>query len=185
MFDFIKNRIQCRRLRQLMATPRNKKINNIADARHIGILFTVGDKAAWDTLYHFAKTQETNGCQVWMAGYQSSDTVINYIFTHSRMAILHQKEDFDFAATPKAGTLDAFLQPHYDLLIDTTQEPSFFGKYTALRCSANLKVTYVNDNADTDAEIEKIFDLLIHGDKPVELQSYLHEVVKYLSLIKK
>jgi hypothetical protein len=172
-------------MRQLMNVKRTKKISNIADVRSIGIIFTVGEKDEWDILYHFAKTMEEKGCQVWMLGYQSTGTTINYIFTHSHMAILHEKEDFTFIGVPKVGLTDAFLQQHYDLLIDTTQEPNFFGKHIALCGKADLKVTYVNDSSAEDPEIEKIFDLLIHGTKPVELRNFLGEIVKYLSMIKK
>ena len=185
MFDFIKTYLQRRQLRQLTDLPRRKKISNIADVHAIGILFTVGDKETWDALYDFARQQEKGDAKVWMIGYQAAGVSINYIFTHPRMVILHEKDDFTFAGTPKDTLADSFLQQRYDLLIDATQTTSFLSEYLSLRSTADLKVTYVDDNAAADPEKEKTFDLLIHGDKPMALRSYLPEIVRYLSMIKK
>lgn len=185
MLDFLKEHRQHRLLKNLSDGTRVKKIANLDDMRMIGLVFTVGAKESWDALYRFAKELEQGNRTVWMAGYQPADVSINYIFTHSRMAIFHEKTDFNFFGIPKPELLDAFLAQRYDLLIDTTKEPNFFGKYVALRTQADLKVTYVNDSADNDAEIEHIFDFMIHGTKPVEPNSFINETKRYLSMIHK
>ncbi len=185
MFEFIKTYIQRRQLKKFLNVPRKKKIHNIADTKNIGIIFAVGDQKHWNTIYHFAKQQESRGARVWMLGYQATGTIINYIFTHQQTIILHEKEDCNGSGIPKSDKADAFLKQHYDLLIDTTEEPNFYGKYAALRSDADLKVTFVNTNNTPDLEIEKIFDMLIQGNKPLNLPSYLSDIEKYLGMVQK
>lgn len=186
MFDFIVNIRQKRIIGQLLSLQRRKRICNIDEVQHMGLIFTVGSKEDWDTIYHFAKDMETGKRKVYIVGYQSSNTVINYIFTHSRMVICHEKDDFLFARVPKANITEPFLSQHFDVLINAAKEPTFFSKYMSAKSQADLKVTYVNDNNTTaDNDSERIFDLIIHGNKPLVLQNYLTDVVKYLSMIKK
>ncbi len=185
MFEFIKTYIQRRQLKKFILEPRQKKIPNIADAKKIGIVFNVGDQNHWNTLYHFAKQQEKHGARVWLLGLQNTGVVINYIFTHQQTIILHEKEDCTGCNIPKGDKIEPFLQQHYDLLIDTTEEPNFFGKYVSLRSHADLKVTFVNTNNITDPDIEKIFDLLIQGNKPLNLTAYLADIERYLGMVRK
>ncbi|MDY5969258.1 MAG: hypothetical protein SPJ13_04495 [Bacteroidales bacterium] len=185
MLDFLKESRQRRLLKNLSESTRAKKIANLDDMRMIGIVFTVGSKVNWDILYRFTKELEQGNRTVWLIGYQPKEVNINYIFTHSRMVICHEKTDFNFFGIPKPEMLGTFLAQRYDLLIDTTQEPNFFGKYISLRTQADLKVTYVNDNAGNDTQTERIFDFMLHGVKPVELATFLNETKKYLSMIHK
>lgn len=185
MFDFFVIIRQRRIIRQLLSLPRQKRISNIEEVQSMGLIFTVGSKEDWDIIYHFAKDLETGKRKVYIIGYQASDTTINYIFTHSRMVICHEKDDFLFARMPKADIVEPFLSQHFDVLIDATKEPTFFSKYLSAKSQADLKVTYVNDNATADDDSERIFDLLIHGNKPPVLQNYLTDIVKYLSMVKK
>ncbi len=145
----------------------------------------MGTKEDWDTIYHFAKKLETGDRKVYIIGFQAATTTINYIFTHYRMVICHEKDDCHFAGVPKNDVVEPFLSQHFNVLINATKEPTFFSKYISAKSKADLKITYINDNADTDYDSDNIFDLLIHGNKPPVLQSYFTDVIKYLSMIKK
>ncbi len=185
MFEFIKTYRQRKLLHKHIHAPRTKKIHNIADAETIGILFVVGDQNQWNALYQFAKRLEKQGTHVWMLGLQRSDTVIHYVFTHPQTTVLHEKEDCRWGGIPQEEKIAAFVHRHYDLLIDTTDEPNFYGKYLALRCHADLKTTLVNSDTGTDPDIENIFDLLIQSPTPLEPGDYLMEVEKCLSMVRK
>ncbi|MBR1644144.1 MAG: hypothetical protein IJ684_02080 [Bacteroidales bacterium] len=185
MLDFLKKHQQQHTLKQMMDFPRVKKIENFAQVRTLGLVFTVGDEKHWNTLYHFTTEQVKQGKQVWLAGFQSAKTEINYIFSYAQTVICHEKEDINFFGIPRANILDNFLQQHFDLVIDTTSEPNFFGQYVSLKALANLKVTFVDDSQPHESNTERIFDLLIHGPRPMELSDYLNEVTRCLTLIKK
>ena len=185
MLDFWKQRRQRRLLAQLSQGTRNKRIANLSDIRQVGIVFSVGDKESWDTLYHFAKELEQGGRTVWMLGAQAADMSIDYVFTHPRMTIVHEKTDLDFFGVPKPELTAAFLSPRYDLLIDATQEPNFLAKYVSAQAHADLKVTHVDGNAMDGNEKERIFDFLIRSAQPMGVAAYLQETMKYLSMIRK
>lgn len=185
MFEKIKQFQQNRIVKGLSRNAREKRIANIADLKLIGLVFEVGSEQDWNAIYRFVKAMEHDGKKVILIGFHPEDLELSYIFTHQQTTICHEKEDFNFWGLPKDDVIDDFIGRHYDILIDTTDQPNFFGKYISLRAEADLKITYVNDNAEEAETTESIFDLLIHGEQPIEIETYLAEVVKYLGMIKK
>ena len=185
MFEFIKDWQRKRLLRQLKGNDsgRNKKIDNIAQIKSIGLIFQVGEENDWNLLYHFAKLMEKEGKSVAMIGIQDSETQLDYIITHSNTLLCKEKEDLDYWGVPKKELVEKFNQNHFDLLIDTTEEPNFFGQYIALSCDADLKICYASEEDLIDNG--KIFDMMIKGEEPLDLRGYLNHVVQYLKMIKK
>ena len=183
MLDFIKHWRQERLLRRLEHVERNKKIENIANIKTIGLIFHVGDENHWNLLYHFAKLMENDGKQIFMIGFHDAEPELDYIITHSNTILCKEKEDFDYWGLPKGDVSNKFVAQHYDILIDTTDEPNFFGQYLALKCDADLKICYASDNDIEDNG--RVFDMMIRGEGSLDLREYLNHVVKYLKMIKK
>ena len=185
MLDFVKNFQRERIIRQMKQEERERKIENISQINEIGVIFRVGGEYEWNVLYHFVKAMENQKKHVSMIGLQEEGTEINYIITHSQTIICHEKEDFNFWGVPKTDVIEDFTEKHYDLLIDTTQQPDFFGQYLSLKSEADLKVAYI-DTTDADAEkTTALYDLMIHGDKEMEIKEYLSNIINYLSMIQK
>ena len=72
------------------------------------------------------------------------------IFSHTKTTICHEKDDFTRLGLPKEGVIDSFINRHYDIIIDTTEQPDFFGKYITAASDANIKVGYTNTESDED-----------------------------------
>ena len=176
---------QTRVLRSLSNAKRKKRIENMENIKAVGIIFEVGSDKEWNTLYAFTRALENEKKKVWLIGFQRDKQEINYIFTHSRTIICHEKEDFNFFKLPKEGIIEGFTNQHFNLLIDCTKEPNFFGQYVAAKSSADLKVTYMNNNENSMDEAETIFDFQIHDNKPIDLNQYLTNVQTYLGMIRK
>lgn len=185
MFDLLRNKQQDRLLRKLTLQERSSRIENIEHLKKVGIVFQVGNEEVWDALYHYIKALMHDNREVWLAGFLPKETAINYIVTHPLSSICNEKEDVNFFGIPKDNVMDNFLNHHYDLLIDTTAGNDFFGKYISAKASADLKVTYVDSSAINSPYTEQIFDLMIRGDKPMDLLDYLTELTRYLTMIKK
>lgn len=183
MLEYIKNLYQKRQIKLLGRNDRTRKIENLQQVQTIGIAFTVGDENSWNLLFHFAQVMERQGKKVTMIGFQSEKTELNYIITHAQTIICREKEDFDFWGIPKKDAIDRFISQHYDVYIDTTDQPNFFGQYIALKSNADLKITYTDEIEST--RDDNIFDMMIHGEGIVELREYLNHVVQYLNMIKK
>ena len=185
MFDNFKKYRQERVLRTLTGEKRTKRIAHLDEVHDMGIIFNVGSEAEWNTLYGFVREMERSGKQVWLIGFQANKQVIEYIFTHPRTTIIHEKEDLTYFGLPKEGVIEGFAHRHFDLLIDTTPLHDFFSLYVANKCIADLKVTYLCGDEPHSPYTEKSYDLLLHGDKPLELSAYIAEIKRYLTMIKK
>lgn len=183
MFNSIKSLHQQRILRLLSSLPRQKRIANLDQMNDIAVIFNVGPEREWNQLYAFVREMEQRQKRVYLVGYQPHGMEISYIFTHPRTSILHQKEDLTFFGLPKEGVAEGFLNRHYDLLIDLTADHTFLARYLAGKALADLKVCYLHQQ--DDPQMERLFDLLIRGDKPLEYPHYLNLVKQYLSIIKK
>lgn len=184
MFDVIKKWYQQHYLRNIMQSSRDKRIENWENIKTIGIVFVVGSSEQWNLLNRFISAQKKQGKQIFIIGFHPKDYKIDYIFTHTETTICHEKEDFTFLGMPKTGLADQFTSHHFDLLIDATEQPCFFGKLITASADADLKVGYSNSEADNEGPME-MYDLTIQGNQEIDFQDYMEQIVKYLSMIKK
>ncbi len=185
MLNFIKGKYQKRQLRNLLEQHREKCIANWEDIKTIGLIFTVGDANLWNLIHRFVSTQESHGKEVYLIGFQEHGYEINYIFSHTRTTIVHEKDDFNFFELPKEGVVNSFTDRHYDLLIDSTEQPDFFGKYITTLTSADLKVGYTNTQSAYDEGVMEMYDMAIQGNEPLDFKDYIEQIVKYLMMVQK
>ncbi|MBR6331132.1 MAG: hypothetical protein IKR79_05750 [Bacteroidales bacterium] len=185
LIDYFLKKYQQRQLRNLLLTTRNKRIDNWDDIKTIGLIFTVGDSDRWNLIHRFITAQENRGKEVYLIGFQPYKYEINYIFSHTRTTICHEKDDFTRLGLPKEGVIDAFTDRHYDLVIDTTIQPDFFGKYVTARADANLKVGYTNNQSETDQGLMDMYDMAIQGNGEMDFKDYIEQIVKYLTMVQK
>ena len=185
MLDFIKKGIQQRQLRNMLSKSRDKWIKNWEDIHTIGLVFTVGNSDQWNLIHRFITAQENQGKKVFLIGFQASNYQIDYIFSHTRTTICHEKEDFNFFQLPKEGVIDGFLSQHFDILIDSTIQPDFFGKYVTACSNADLKVGYSNSENQSNEGIMDMYDMAISGNEPMNFRNYIEQIVKYLLMVQK
>lgn len=181
MLDFIKEIRRRRIIRDLKATARNKKIDNIAEVKTIGVICRLGDEQHWNILHHFAKVMEGQGKSVCIMALQAKEQDLNFVITHKNTYKCKMGTDFNFWGLPNADTIRPFIEQHFDLLIDTIGEENFFSQYIALCTNASLKVVYATPSEDPS----EIYDLIIRGDGKVELKDFFNNIIEYLSMIKK
>lgn len=184
MLDNIINWYRQRKLRLLVQKRGPKRISNWNSIHSIALLFVVGSEGKWNRIKNFISTQEKKGKKIFAVGLLPKGLSINYIFSHTETTICNEKEDLSFLGLPKKGIVDHFLERHYDLLIDATEQPCFFGKYLSASSDADLKVGYSNSMVE-DEGILDMYDLTIQGDNNMDFNIYVEQVVKYLTLIKK
>ncbi len=183
MLEFIKDFRRRHLIKQLANAQRDKKIENLSQVKDIGIVFTLSDEQEWNLLYHFAQLMEKDGKKVVMIGLHPSNVQISFIVTHAHTTICREKDDFNFWGLPKDDVIETFTNRHLDVLIDTTDQPNFFGQYVALRSNADLKVTYTDE---VEATLnDNIFDMMIKGEGTLDLRDYLNQVVHYLKMVRK
>lgn len=168
-----------------MLRKRDKRIDNWDSIKTIGLIFTVGDAAHWNLIHRFITAQEKQGKEIYLIGFHPNKYEINYIFSHTKTTICHEKEDFTRLGLPKDGVIDGFVNRHYDLMIDSTIQPDFFGKYVTSMSNADLKVGYTNTESEYDEGIMEMYDMAIQGREPMDFRDYIEQIVKYLTMVKK
>ena len=183
MLELIKDFKRRRMIRQMAGEQRDKRIVNLAQVRNIGIVFTLNSEHEWNLLYHFAQLMEEMGKKVVMIGLHPSNLQISFIVTHAQTIICRESDDMNWWGIPKDDVIGRFTDQHLDVLIDTTDQPNFFGQYVALKSDADLKVTYT-DEVETTRN-DNIYDMMIKGDGPLDMRDYLNQVVHYLKMVKK
>ena len=179
--DFLKQLHFKRIIRDLKATPREKKIDNIEEVKTIGVICRLEDEQNWNILHHFAKVMENQGKQVHIIALLQKDQQLDFVITHRATYIVRTKIDFNFWGLPNDEAIRPFVEQTYDLLIDTIGEENIFSQYIALSTTASLKVVYATPTEDPS----EVFDLIIRGDGQVELKGFFNNVIEYLSMIKK
>ena len=180
MLELIKDIRRRRILRNLKETPREKKIDNIEEMKSIGIICRLTDDQHWNILNHFAKRMEADGKTVHIMALQQKEQELNFVITHQHTYKCRLGVDFNFWGLPNAAVIRPFTSQQYDLLIDTIGEENFFSQYVALMTPAKLKVVYATPSEDPT----EVYDLIIRGDRRVELKDYFNNVIEYLSMIK-
>ena len=183
MFDFIIKKYHERQLRKIMSTPSDKRIDNWDNIKSIGMIFTVGDNNQWNLIHRFITAQQNQGKEIYLIGFQANKYEIDYIFSHTQTTICHEKEDFTRLGLPKEGIASTFLDNSYDLVIDATVQPNYFGKYITALSHGNLKVGY-KDLTQDQGEME-MYDMTIQGNGPIDFKDYIEQIVKYLKMIQK
>lgn len=185
MFDFVKNIGRKRMIKQMKSEPREKKIENIEQIKNIGLIFRVADEYDWNVIYHFIKVMEGQKKNVSVVGLQEADTELTYIITHSNTIICHEKEDINFWGVPKDEKVNSFTQQHFDLLIDTTEQPDFFGQYLTMKSEADLRVARIDTSDEESLNSGDIYDMMIRNEGPLDMKEYLNNVINYLSVVQK
>ena len=181
MLDFIKKMRRNQVLRDLMAAPRDKKIDNIEEVRTIGVICRLDNEQNWNILHHFAKVMENRGKEVHFIALLPKDQELNFVITHQHTYICRPKTDFNIWGIPAGDAMEQFTERDYDLLIDTFGDDDFFSKYVLLSTTASLRAGYIPVGAD-DTEL---FDLAIRGEGILDLKYLFNNIIEYLGMIKK
>jgi hypothetical protein len=185
MFNFILNKYRQHQLERLIKQERPKQIVNWNDIKSVALIFCVGNSDYWNLIHRFITTQEKAGKSITLIGLQPHNYETNYIFSHTRTTICHEGKDFNKLGMPKEETIHPFIENHYDVVIDATPQPNFFGKYLTARSNADLHVGYSNTESEEDEGLMEMYDLIIKDDHALDFREFIEQTVKYLSMISK
>ena len=176
MFDTIKKLRQKRLLKQQLQLTREKRIHNLQSAKRIALLFDVEDEHSWKIVNKFATELAKHGKVMVLLG-RKQQKDLDFIITNTSVTLCNA-EDVDFWGVPRTYPVGNFLNQHFDMLIDTIENPDFFSQYVSLKALADFKIS--RDKADN----EKYFDMLIRmDDVEDDIKSFLKQVLHYLNLI--
>lgn len=162
-------------MQTLAAKPHRKRIVNLNDIGSIGLIVQrlnatpdIANESDKDriTISQFNTMLKKRGIQLRIIEHPAS------------------QEMTDKFGLPRPDYLLSFTKYHYDMLIDATTDDGLFGPYVTLSTSSSLRVGYIN-NVTGDKPYSQIYDLLIIGKEPLDLATYLPNILHYITQIRK
>ena len=181
MLSKIKEIQQKRVLRRLTSVKRSRKLTNMDQVKSIALVFTVGNERSWKVINEYITRMERAGKHVYAVGYQSKDTSLDYIITHTKCTICHEKDDFNIWGIPKEEVIEPFVKRKYDLLMDTTVERTFWSLYMSARSAARIKVSHCQP--EEEGRHKEIYDLEIKDSEAYRVSEFMEETARCLDMM--
>ena len=185
MFELLKDINHRNTLKKLGKMPRRKQIANWKEVETIGIVFEMGSEADWNVIMEFCGEMKKQGKMVNLIGLQPKKLEMSYIIAMERTLICREKEDTNLWGNPKDKVIADFVDKNYDVLIDMTRYPNYFGQYISLRGKAKLKIVQIDKLVEKSDAVATAYDMIIESEGEMKAKDYLSQVVNYLSMIKK
>ena len=138
------------------------------DIRRMGIITLAPTKEEEETLSLFKQHMTENGFTV-----KAIEMPANI------------EQMLDKYGFPKPELIKNFTSYHFDLLIDATPTDNLFGLYVTLSSSSHLRVAYQDTTLPTRDITIAAYDLIIRGNGPMVLSSYLPDLLDILTKIRK
>ncbi|MBP5536552.1 MAG: hypothetical protein J6X62_07160 [Bacteroidales bacterium] len=181
MFNKIKQIQQKRVLKRLTSVRRSRKLTGMDQVKSIALVFTVGNERSWKVINDYIVKMEKAGKHVYAVGYQSKETELNYIITHTKCTICHEKDDLNIWGIPKEDVVEPFVKRKYDLLMDTTAKRTFWSLYMSARSAARIKVSHCQP--DEEGRNKEIYDLEIKDSEAYRVSEFLEETARCLDMM--
>ena len=166
--DKIRDQHRNTQLQQLLVKSHRSRIMHLYDIRSMGIITLASTKEEKEILSLFLKHMTQNGSTVRVIEMPANIEQI-----------------LDKYGLPKQDLIKNFTSYHYDLLIDATPTDNIFGLYVTLSSSSYLRVAYQDITLPTQDITVAAYDLIIRGNGPMVLSSYLTDLLDILMKIRK
>ena len=156
---------------------RKVKLKEFKDVKTVGVIFNASDeqkcKRATHLIGHFQGLQK----KVSAVGLINTKEDPHYIENTLSYNYI-RSSDINWYNYPKSVFIDDFIKTRFDLLIDLNFEKIPSLRYIAETSLANCKIG-LNQNGD-----DLIYDFMLEGIPPNEMNMFLKQILYYLELIK-
>jgi hypothetical protein len=178
LFKEIRQKIGSSILKQKIAgTKRKTHYTNIDHVKKIGIVWDASNTEEFACLSRFYQKMHEHKIEVAIFGYFAGNNLPDQ-YTALRYLTCLKKNELNTFYLPLTKETDAFLNNHYDVLIDINFKKIFPLKYITSLSNAGFKVgIFDSENGNSP------FDLMMEIKKPVKIDDYLDQVVHYLEMI--
>ena len=176
-----------RQLKKLLMRKHHKVPKRYSDIKKILFIFKLEAEASWATVNRCVQQLEQQGRQVWIIGYVPATYKLSYVVSRANTFVVHEKGSLNFLGIPKEEAVSAVLHNKYDMVIDATGEPNFFAQYITLRCDAGLRVAYVRkpmrQTDDVALDNTNVYDFTIQGDTTIDIQKFMADLARNLTMV--
>ena len=165
--------------KELSKLNRDKVVCNIDKAKSIAILYNAIDEPTQESVNKFVRLFQEKQKMVKAIGFAPYKNLPHYCFQRLSFDYL-TKRDLYWYNKPKINKkITDFIDEEFDILIDLSQNDCFPLKYIAGLSKAKFKVGQFKDNH------YNIYDFMLNVEKDIEIDTYIKELIKYLSILNK
>jgi hypothetical protein len=150
---------------------------NISSIQKIGIVWDATRAGDFVSLSRFYQKMQDRNVDVKIIGYYPGKELPDQ-YTAIRFLSIIRRNELNFFYLPVSTEADVFIKSRFDVLIDINFSREFTLHYITALSVASFKVGLFNSEADS-----AIFDLMMEIKKPVQVESYLDQVIHYLEMI--
>ena len=159
-------------------TKRKVFYSGFTNIMNIGIVWDASRPVEFVSLSRFHQKMLENKIDVKIFGYFPGKNLPDQ-YTAIRYLTCVRKDELNSFYYPYSTESNAFINNPFDILIDINFDKQFPLNYVTTLSKARFKVG-LSDNESS----ESLFDLMLEIKKPVDIDSYLTQVIHYLEMIK-
>jgi hypothetical protein len=156
---------------------RKKYFSNLNEVKNIGIVWDASKTDDFACLSRFFQKMHESKTDVKIMGYYPGKNLPNQ-YTAIRFLSVIKKDELNFFYHPVTRETMAFINNHFDILIDLNFNKLLPLQYISSLSNARLKVgLFEKETVNTP------FDLMMEVKHPVNIENYLDQVIHYLGMI--
>jgi uncharacterized protein YueI len=157
---------------------RKVQYSTFSDVRKIGIVWDASKTVEFPELSRFHQRMLDNKIDVTIFGYFPGKSLPDQ-YTAIRYLTCLKSDEINRVYHPASSEAKAFINNPFDILIDINFDKQFPLSYITALSRARLKVgLFQNEKSESP------FDLMMSIQNPVDIDTYLTQVVHYLEMIK-
>ena len=162
---------------KMAKTTRKPYYINFYNIKSIGIVWDASRSEDFTKLSKFYQKMSELNKEVKIFGFYPGQTLPDQ-YVAIRFLTCLKKREVDFFYRPVTSETHSFIKTKFDVLIDINFEKQFPLVYITSLSEAGLKVGLADLNPESSP-----FDLMISLKSPVNIDSYLEQVLYYLEMI--
>jgi len=156
---------------------RDKKLVNLSEARHVGIVYLVSNQSVFNKVKILIRKLNSPYRQVIALGFVNGDAIPDYCIT-ANTGYYFDNKDLNWFGAPKNDYIKKFINKEFDIIIDLTVEDIFVLRYIIALSRSKLKVGRFSKS------MQKYYDLMIKNDRKTLSNEYIDQILHYLNILK-
>lgn len=163
--------------REVARTKRKVDYNNLREVKSIGVVWDASKIEEFPSISRFHQLMNEKNIELSVIGYYPGNELPDK-YTALRYLRCIKREEVNYFYLPVTRDANAFIKKSFDVLIDINFDKSLPLLYLSSLSVAKLKVgLFDNEKAGHYP------DLMIELKKPVKIDDYLTQIIKYLEMI--
>jgi hypothetical protein len=164
--------------RKIAKQRRKISYSGMEKVKTMGIVWDASSKNDFTYLSRFHQKMIERGIDVKIFGYYPEKELPDQ-YTAIRFLTCMKRDETSFFYLPLSREADIFIRNSFDVLIDINFNSELPLAYLTSLSLASFKVGLTGSY-----DGPKTFDLMMEFKKPVQIENYLNEIIRYLEMIK-